>query len=138
MIVVDTNVISYFYLNSEYSEFAEQLFQKDPVWAAPLLWRSEFRNVLSLYLRKEIIELRTALEIISLAEELLKENEYEINSFQVLKLVKESGCSAYDCEFVSLAMDLGVVFVTEDKKVLKKFPETAQSMTHFLNALQEK
>ena len=53
MIVVDTNIISYFYLNSEYSKIAEQTFKKDPVWSAPILWRSEFRNVLTFYLRKK-------------------------------------------------------------------------------------
>jgi predicted nucleic acid-binding protein len=34
MIVVDTNIISYFYLNSERSAMAEQAFQKDPWWVA--------------------------------------------------------------------------------------------------------
>ncbi len=133
MIVVDTNIVSYFYLNAEFSIVAEQVFQQDPVWVVPILWKSEFRNVLSLYLRKEIIDLSDAIEIMGLAEELLRENEYEINSFQVLKLANESGCSAYDCEFVSLAKELGVDLVTEDKKVLKNFPEIAQNMTHFLN-----
>ena len=132
MIVVDTNIISYFYLNSECSALAEQIFQKDSEWVVPLLWKSEFRNVLSLYLRKKIIELSDAIQIIGLSEELLKENEYEVNSFQVLKLANQSGCSAYDCEFVSLAKDLGIALVTEDKKVLKNFPETAHSMANFL------
>lgn len=132
MIVVDTNIISYFYLNSEYSALAEQVFQKDPTWAVPLLWKSEFRNVLSLYLRKEIIELSDAIQIISVSEELLNENEYEVNSFKVLKLANKSGCSAYDCEFVSLAKDLEITLITEDKKVLKKFPVTAKSMVNFL------
>ena len=132
MIVVDTNIISYFYLNSEYSALAEQIFQRDPIWVAPLLWKSEFRNVLSIYLRKEIIEISVATEIIGLAEELFKDNEYEVNSFQVLKLANKSGCSAYDCEFVSLAKDLGLTLVTEDKKVLKNFQDTAQSMVNFL------
>ena len=137
MIVVDTNIISYFYLNSEFSPIAEQIFHQDPVWAVPILWRSEFRNVLSLYLRKEIIELSDAIEIIGSAEELLKENEYEINSFQVLRLSNESSCSAYDCEFVSLANDLGATLVTEDKKVLKSFPEIAQNMAHFIDTSKE-
>ena len=48
MIVVDTNIISYFYLTSEFSELAAELYQKNPNWIAPLLWRSEFENVLSL------------------------------------------------------------------------------------------
>lgn len=43
MIVVDTNIISYFYLNSEFSIVSEQIFQKDPVWGVPILWKSEFR-----------------------------------------------------------------------------------------------
>jgi len=134
MIVVDTNIISYFYLNSEYSQLAEQTFKKNPIWAVPLLWKSEFRNVLIFYIRKKIITLTEAIEIFEYAEELLKENEYETNSMQVLRLAYSSGCSAYDCEFVNLAKDLGVLLVTQDKKVLQSFPETALSMSQFLEA----
>ena len=132
MIVVDTNIISYFYLNSDYALIAEQTFKKDPVWAAPLLWKSEFRSVLTFYLRKKIISLAEAIEIFEGAEELLKENEYEINSMQVLSLSYSSGCSAYDCEFVNLAKDLNIPLITQDKKVLHNFPETATTMDGFL------
>jgi predicted nucleic acid-binding protein len=52
MIVVDTNIICYLYLLTKYTELAEQLLQKQPQWIAPVLWISEFRNVLTLYLRK--------------------------------------------------------------------------------------
>ncbi len=138
MIVVDTNIISYFYLNSEFSFLAEQVFQTDSVWTVPVLWRSEFRSVLSLYLRQKIIELDDAVQLMSLAEELLNDNEYKINSFQVLQLANKSGCSTYDCEFVSLAKNLGITLVTEDKKVLRNFPETAQNMETFVNMLQNK
>lgn len=116
MIVVDTNVISYFYLNSENSTLVEQVFEKDFVWSAPLLWRSEFRSVLTFYLRQNIFSFFEAIEIFEFAEELLKEKEYEVNAAQVLKLSHESGCSAYDCEFVNLAKDLEVPLVTEVKK----------------------
>lgn len=132
MIVVDTNIISYFYLNSEYSKIAEQTFKKDPVWSAPILWRSEFRNVLTFYLRKKIITLSEAIDIFECAEEFLKENEYEINSMQVLSLSHSSGCLAYDCEFVNLAKDLGTLLVTQDKRILHNFQETAISMSQFL------
>jgi len=132
MIVVDTNIISYFYLNSDYSELAEKTFKKEPVWAAPLLWKSEFRNVLTFYMRKKILALPEAIEIFESAEELLKENEYEINSMQVLSLSHSTGCSSYDCEFVNLAKDLDVRLVTQDKKVLHNFPETAITMSQFL------
>ncbi len=43
MIVVDTNLIVYLYLESKHSPLAEQVLMKDPEWHAPLLWRSEFR-----------------------------------------------------------------------------------------------
>ena len=132
MIVVNTNIISYFYLNSDYSSIAEQTFKKDPVWSAPLLWRSEFRNVLTFYIKKNIITLTEAIEIFEFAEELLKENEYEINSVQVLSLSHSSGCSAYDCEFVSLAKDLDISLITEDKKILKNFRDLAVSMNQFI------
>lgn len=134
MIVVDTNIISYFYLNSDYSTLAEQIFTKDPMWSAPLLWRSEFRNVLTFYLHNKIITLSESVEMFEYAQELLDENEYEINSAQVLYLAQSSECSAYDCEFVNLAKDLGVLLITEDKKILKNFPETAMSMLAFLEA----
>jgi len=72
MIVVDTNIISYFYLTSEFSELAEQLYIKESTWSAPILWRSEFRNVLAFYIRKELITLSDAIEIFESAEGLLK------------------------------------------------------------------
>ncbi|MCP4023039.1 MAG: type II toxin-antitoxin system VapC family toxin [Desulfobacteraceae bacterium] len=132
MIVVDTNIISCFYLSSEYSNLAEQLFLKTSDWSAPLLWRSEFRNVLSFYVRKEIITLKDAYNIFDAAENLLFQKEYEVNTRQVLKLSKESGCSAYDCEFINLAQDLSVPLVTMDKKILKNFQGIAISMEEYI------
>ena len=132
MIVVDTNVISYFYLSSEHSGLAEQLFLKTPSWSAPLLWRSEFRNVLMMYARKGIITLLDAIQIFETAAGLFQNNEYAVNSSQVLKLSMYSGCSAYDCEFVSLAQDLGVPLVTMDKKILQNFQGSAVSIQEYI------
>ncbi|MFZ0448599.1 MAG: type II toxin-antitoxin system VapC family toxin [Desulfatiglandaceae bacterium] len=122
MIVVDTNIIGYLYLSSERSGQVEKVLFSDSEWTAPLLWRSEFRNVLALYIRKEILSLGDALDIMEQAIILMQRNEYEVISHQVLHLVKESTCSAYDCEFVALARDLGVPLVTVDKQILNQFP----------------
>ena len=132
MIVVDTNVVSYFYLNSDYSSLAENVFTKDSRWSVPFLWRSKFRSVLSLYIKRKLLSLAEAIEVFEFAEELLKNNEYNVNTVQVLNLSYESGCSAYDCEFVNLAKDLNVPLVTEDKKILSSFPDTATSMKKFV------
>ena len=50
-------------------------------------------------------------------------NEHEVDSQRVFELVRDSDCSAYDCEFVSVAMRLRVKLLTPDQKVLKAFPE---------------
>jgi predicted nucleic acid-binding protein len=125
MIVVDTNTIAYLYLPTEYTASVEKLLEVAPQWVAPTLWRSEFRNILALYIRKEILDFATASEMQTQAEALLKDHEYDVDSFSVLELAAQFECSAYDAEFVVLAKSLGTKLVTGDKKLLKLFPESA-------------
>ena len=132
MIVVDTNIISYFYLSTNYSESVSQLYKKDNEWIAPLLWRSEFRNVLTLYIRQKILTIEQALEIQEDAETLMLDNEFQVTSAQVFALTTTSECSAYDCEFVALAKNLNLKLITQDKKVLREFPDTAISIANYL------
>ncbi len=122
MIVVDTNTIADLYLPTAYTPAVEQLMIKEPEWAAPTLWRSELRNILAVYLRKNLLDLTTACAIQEQAESLLQNHEYESNSNQILALTQKSGCSAYDCEVVALAQFLQVPLVTADKQLLKVFP----------------
>ncbi len=131
MIVVDTNVIAYLLIEGERSDQAEGVFEKDPEWIAPYLWRSEFRSVLSFYLRKGNISLADAIVIMDEAENLMEGREYEVQSPQVLDLVQNSECSAYDCEYVALAEQLGIKFVTSDRKLLRAFPSIAIEMGAF-------
>jgi predicted nucleic acid-binding protein len=56
------------------------------------------------------------------------ENEYEISSAHVLQLVNSSDCSAFDCEFVALAKLLNIPLITADKKIIKAFPNIAQTI----------
>ena len=122
MIVVDTNTIAYLYLPTEYTPDVETLLERDSGWLAPILWRSEFRSILSLYVRKEMITRDTALQMQAQAERQMADNEYSVTSSGVLKLALDSGCSAYDCEFVFLARSLDLPLVTHDRKLLQTFP----------------
>jgi predicted nucleic acid-binding protein len=131
MIVVDTNVIGYLFLSSEQSLSAEQALQKDGEWAAPILWRSELRNVLTIYIRKKFITLGQAQRIMNGALELLRGREYEVSSHEVLRLASESKCSAYDCEFIAAANDLKVPLVTVDRQLLREFPTVAVPLRSF-------
>ncbi len=122
MIVVDTNIVAYLYLESEFTARAEALFRKDPDWVVPILWRSEFRNILAGIIRRKALDFSAASEILEEAESLLAGCEHEVGSRQVLELVRDSNCSAYDCEFIALARQLDVKLVTMDGKLLKAFP----------------
>ncbi|MCL2523318.1 MAG: type II toxin-antitoxin system VapC family toxin [Betaproteobacteria bacterium] len=129
MIVVDSNVLAYLYLPGEYTAAAEALLEDDPDWAAPILWRSEFRNILAGYLRRGQLTFEQAHALQSEAEDLLGGAEYEVDSRSVLELVRDSECSAYDCEFVALAKQLRTRLVTMDGKVLRSFPGIAVALT---------
>ncbi|MBA3772013.1 MAG: type II toxin-antitoxin system VapC family toxin [Ramlibacter sp.] len=129
MIVVDSNVIAYLYLPGEYTPLAEALLERDLEWAAPALWRSEFRNILAGYLRRGTLTFKQAHEMQTEAESLLAASEFDIDSLSVLELVRDSNCSAYDCEFVALAMRFGTKLVTMDKKLLREFPAHTVALT---------
>ena len=131
MIVVDTNLVAYLLLGGEKTPGARLAFRKDPMWAAPILWRSEFRNVIAAYLRRGMLRLSDALEVMQDAETLFQGAEYKVDSRHVLKLAAESACSAYDCEFVALAQQLSVPLLTSDAEKLRQFPQTAVSLEAF-------
>jgi predicted nucleic acid-binding protein len=129
MIVVDSNVLAYLYLPGEHTAAAEALLEQDPDWAAPVLWRSEFRNILAGYLRRKALTFEQANSLQREAESLLEGAEFEIDSSAVLELVRDSECSAYDCEFVALAIQLDTRLVTMDKKLLRAFPKRAVALS---------
>lgn len=130
MIVVDTNVIVYLLVNSDLTTSAATVRQKDRHWVAPVLWRSEFRNVTLGYFRRDAISLTNLISLLELAES--KVESRQVDATRVIELAVGSGCSAYDCEYVYLAEALAVPLVTSDKKLLTSFPEIAVSMSDFI------
>lgn len=129
MIVVDTNVLAYLYLPGDRTPAAEALFERDPEWAVPVLWRSEFRNILAGYMRRKALSFDQACSLQNEAESLLSGAEFEVDSRAVLELVSDSDCSAYDCEFIALAIRLNTKLVTADKKLLRAFPTRSMALT---------
>lgn len=129
MIVVDTNVLAYLYLPGEYTADAEALLLRDVEWAAPVLWRSELRNILAGCMRRKSLTFDQACGLQNEAERLLTGLEFEVDSSAVLELVRGSDCSAYDCEFIALAIKLNTKLVTMDKKLLRAFPAHTVALT---------
>ena len=131
-IVADTNVLAHLFIQGEFSQTVEQAYAKDTQWVAPVLWRSEFRNVLIKCMGKHHLDLDEAVQIMQTAELFMHGNEYGIPSLDVLRLASLGRCTAYDAEYVVLARALGVKFVTSDAALLKAFPDTAVSPGRFL------
>lgn len=128
MIIVDSNVLAYLYLPGEYTARAEALLKRDSDWAAPILWRSEFRNILTGYMRRGALMFEQACSLQREAEALMAGSEFDVDSLKVLELARDSDCSAYDCEFVALAMKLDVKLVTMDSKLRRAFPSHAVAL----------
>ena len=131
MIVVDTNLIAYLLLGGEKTSKVRSIFKRDPIWAAPLLWRSEFRSVLAMFIRQDKLTSDKAIELMNEAETLMQGEEYQVESGRVIKLIYSSKCSAYDCEFIALAQHLNVPLITSDKQILNEFPDTAISIESY-------
>jgi predicted nucleic acid-binding protein len=132
VIVVDTNVVARLVIPGAGTPAAEQVRDRDATWAAPALLRSEFRNVLVTSIRAGRIVQKAALQALRDADEVLGTGDRPVSPERVLELAQRSGCTAYDCEFVSVALDLGVPLVTSDRQVLTAFPETAVSPEAFV------
>ena len=124
-VVVDTNVVAYYWLPGANAENAVALRRTTDNWFVPKLWRSEFRNVLARYLRAGSIGLEQANALIRGAEAELVDFEREVDSVSVMALVAASACSAYDCEFIALARSMEIPLVTEDARLLREFPRIA-------------
>jgi predicted nucleic acid-binding protein len=125
MIVADADLISYFWLGVARSDAARAVRQRDEEWVAPTLWKSEFRNVLYQHMQHRDLPLTDALRIATRVEADMEERTYDVSTEAVLRLVDETGHSAYDGEYVALAQQLGVTLVTGDRPVVDCFPDTA-------------
>jgi len=133
MIVVDNDVISYFWLEASRTEAARRARERDADWHAPRLWRSEFRNVLYQHMAHRGLSRPDAQRIAETVEADLESTTYSVDTSDVLHLADASGHPAYDCEYVALAQELGVRLVTGDQTVADLFPDSAVLLEHFVS-----
>ena len=132
MIVVDSNILTARSLTSSLTSKAKQVEEKDPVWIVPVLWRYEFQNILASAIKTRQIKPEQALDIWEKVSQILIENECEPSASKVIELVAEYGITAYDGQFIAVALEMGIPCVTEDRELREKFPSIAISMDEFL------
>jgi len=132
MIVVDSNIVAARNLTSSLTSEAKQVEEKDPVWIVPVLWRYEFQNILASAIKGKQIKPGQALNIWERVSNILIENEYEPSVSKVIDLVAQYEITAYDGQFIAVALEMGIQCVTEDRELQEKFPGIAISMNEFL------
>ena len=125
MIVADTNIVASLFVPTPSSTVCENVLSADPYWITPPLWRSELRNTFLKYIKAGHMTVSDAVRHFGTAERLLGNLTYDVDTPSVLDLASSTESSAYDCEFVSLAVNFKLQLVTLDKRVLKNFPDLA-------------
>ena len=141
MIVVDAMNLGYLLLSHpSFSEDVREMARVDDEWCAPPLWRSELRNTFMQHVRASDPDIpgsdltfSGAVERMRAAEALIGERTFDVKSEPVLRLADESGCTAYDCEYIALAQRLDIPLITYDEPVLETFPEIALRPTEFID-----
>ncbi|HNV70878.1 MAG TPA: type II toxin-antitoxin system VapC family toxin, partial [Candidatus Ozemobacteraceae bacterium] len=118
MIVVDTNILLYLTIPTVHSVSVQLAWKKDPEWASPVLWRSEFKNAILVLIRKGVVSSEYAQKALERAAEVVDVHEYLPDDKLVMDLALRTTCSGYDCEFAALARELETFLLTYDKKVL--------------------
>ena len=132
MIVADANLLVYLVFRGVQTPTARAVAARDAEWAAPPLWSSEVLSALGSYVRRGDVSVADACDMYSGATDAVGDREFDPEPAAVLELAVRSGCSTYDCEYVAVALALGVPLVTADKEVLRTFPGTAVSPEAFV------
>jgi predicted nucleic acid-binding protein len=131
VIVVDTNIIVYSLVEGDMTPHVLKAREKDPYWVVPVLWRHEFLNVLSTLTRKGILEKVQSDDLWLRAVRIFHTREYYPDMLEALHLSIDAGISAYDAQYILLAKSLEIPCLTEDRKLLERFPEAALSSRQF-------
>jgi len=135
-VVVDTNVIAYFLLETEpFAEQCEAFWREVEAPIAPASWEAELVNVLWLSVRKKLLPMTEALDLLSSVES-LGIGSIAVNELWHAALIRAeaSGVAAYDSLFVELAARESLPLATFDRGILKAFPGVAKRPSELLKS----
>jgi predicted nucleic acid-binding protein len=133
MIIADANLIMYLFHESPLSARARAVYEKDPDWVVPDLWKPEVLNALLGMMRAGYLTAQAAQDVADKSAEFLDNRTNPVDHRAVLHIAEKAGLTAYDACYVALARDLNAILVTEDRKIQHSSPDISLSMTDFLN-----
>lgn len=134
MIVIDVNIIAYLLIAGERTAEAQALYELDPDWVAPDLWRDEFLNILATYVRQGGVELEAAKQLWQTAVDLFGAKEQRADPLSALELSTRFRVSAYDAQYLAVAAGLGARLLTEDRALRQSAPEHTVTPREFLDS----
>ena len=132
MIVADTCLVVHLFNETFLTDVAQKIQKKDASWILPSLWQEEYASVLSKLARKESRNIAEVVKHFDYVLNELRGSEIIVDNRKALKISIEYKISVYDAHFVGVALDFGVVLVTEDKEVLKNCRAITCSMHDFV------
>lgn len=133
MIVVDANVVAYFFIKGKLTPLAHRIYNKDPLWVLPDLWRDEFLNILVKTVWVGSTNTQKLLSLWEQAEQSLVQYEREVSMPLALSLALHYRISAYDAQYVALAKTLDIPLITENQRLLTYVPDMTLTMQEFLS-----
>lgn len=128
MVVVDTNVLAYLFLDGPFTTNARWLIAADPDWRRDRYVLVELTNVLRMTMRARELPLAEALAILHQSRGLIEQGLVDVAHDEVLRTSETAGVTAYDARFLVAAQALGVRPVTEDARLRRAAPELTQSL----------
>ncbi len=127
-LVVDANVLVYMLLDGEKSSAARRLHELHPDWVCPTILRHEFMNVCATYRRAGGFSREECLALVRTGTALLRDREVDVDAETAVGVAMDLDLSAYDAQYVALALALRSVLVTEDRTVLARARAVARSL----------
>lgn len=134
MIVADASIVIPILIDQgEPSDQSQALRERIGVWIAPPLWKSEVLNTLGKYIRFRGLPLASAELAFERALEIVTDSPFSPDGW-MLRLVAETGCSAYDAEYAALAISTGAPLVSNDRRLVAAFRSFARTPEEMLAA----
>jgi predicted nucleic acid-binding protein len=135
VIVADTNVTVQLFIASNLTPLARRLFELDGRWVVPPVWPHEFLNVMATYAKTGGLSPAASLATWRQALDVFGNRILRIDPDAALQLAVERDLSAYDAQFISLALDQNAPCITQDRRLRDKFPGLAFSIEVYLKRL---
>ena len=129
MVLVDTNVLAYLFLDGPYTDDARRLFAADSDWRSDRYVLVELTNVLRMAMRVRDLPLADAVTTLHRSRDVIEQGLVDVPHEEALRTSASLGVSAYDARFLAAARALGVKLVTEDARLRRAAPELTQSLT---------